>query len=114
MVVDYIITYPKLIFICRVKAHATITRFTARGKSKPFFYFICGKVIRKQFKFFSYNLSTKKIEKIYPFPSGDETGYGGMSFNPANKDELLISYYVINGERSYIKLIRADLKTFLQ
>ena len=76
---------------------------------------ICGRDQNdSRFKFFSYNLSTKKIEKIYPFPSGDETGYGGMSFNPANKDELLISYYVINGERSYIKLIRADLKTFLQ
>jgi hypothetical protein len=67
-----------------------------------------------QFKFFSYNLTTNKIEKKFTFPSGGETGYGGMSFNPANKDELWISYYIIGDEISYIKLIRIDLKTFLQ
>jgi hypothetical protein len=67
-----------------------------------------------QFKFFSYNRATHKLEKKFIFPSGGETGYGGMSFNPANKDELLISYYVISDEISYIKLIRMDLKTFLQ
>jgi hypothetical protein len=67
-----------------------------------------------QFKFFSYNIATNKVEKKYTFPSGGETGYGGMSFNPANKDELLISYYVISNDISYIKLIRIDLKAFLQ
>jgi len=66
-----------------------------------------------QFKFFSYNPATHKIEKKFTFPSGGETGYGGMSLNPANKDELLISYYVISDDISYIKLIRMDLKTFL-
>ncbi len=76
---------------------------------------ICGRDQNDlKFKFFSYNLTTNKIEKKFAFPSGDETGYGGMSFNPANKDELLISYYVIIGERSYIKLVRMNLKTFLQ
>jgi hypothetical protein len=76
---------------------------------------ICGRdQDDSQFKFFSYNPITNKVEKKFTFPSGDETGYGGMSFNPDNKDELLISYYVINGERSYIKLIRINLNTFLQ
>src|SRR5205809_5407841 len=75
---------------------------------------ICGRDQDDQkFKFLSYNLTTNKIEKKFTFPSGDETGYGGMSFNPANKDELWISYYVISGERSSIKLIKMDLKTFL-
>lgn len=67
-----------------------------------------------KFKFFSYNLNTNKVEKTFVFPSGDETGYAGMSFNPANKDELFMSYYVIDGEESFIKLVRMDLKTFLQ
>jgi hypothetical protein len=76
---------------------------------------ICGRdQDDSQFKFFSYNPITNKVEKKFTFPSGDDTGYGGMSFNPDNKDELLISYYVINGERSYIKLIRINLNTFLQ
>jgi hypothetical protein len=77
---------------------------------------ICGRDQNDQkFKFFSYNLTTNKIEKKFTFPSGDETGYAGMSFNPDNKDELLMSYYVISGSsRSSIKLVRMDLKTFLQ
>ena len=66
-----------------------------------------------KFKLFSYNLTTNKVEKRFTFPSGGETGYGGMSFNPANKDELWISYYVINDHWSYIKLIKMNLKTFL-
>ncbi|MEP6683362.1 MAG: hypothetical protein ABJA35_08880 [Parafilimonas sp.] len=89
--------------------------------SSPNFLFYNGRLLicgRDQdaltFKFFSYNPETNKVEKEITFPSGVETGYGGMSFNPANKDELLISYYVINGNTSSIKLIRMDLKTFLQ
>lgn len=93
---------------------------SARLSSPNFLFYnnkllICGRdQDDSQFKFFSYNLSTNKVEKKFTFPSGDETGYGGMSFNPDNKDELLISYYVINGENSYIKLIRMNLKIFLQ
>ena len=66
-----------------------------------------------KFKFLSYNLATNKVEKRFTFPSGVETGYAGMSFDPINKDKLFISYYVINGETSSIKLIQMDLKTFL-
>jgi hypothetical protein len=89
--------------------------------SSPNFLFYNGKLLicgRDQedlsFKFFSYNLSTNKIEKKFKFPSGYETGYGGMSFNPANKDELWISYYSITSKKSYIYLAKMDLKTFLQ
>ena len=89
--------------------------------SSPNFLFYNGKLLicgRDQddlsFKLFSYNLSTNKIEKKFKFPSGYETGYGGMSFNPTNKDELWISYYSITSKKSYIYLAKMDLKTFLQ
>ncbi len=89
--------------------------------SSPNFIFYNGKLLicgRDQgaltFTFFSYNLATNKIEKQFTFPSGIETGYGGMSLNPANKDELFISYYVITHKQNYIYLAKMDLKTFLQ
>jgi len=66
-----------------------------------------------KFKFYSYNPSTKKLEKEFTFPSGAETGYAGMSFNPHNPDELWMSYYVITSDKSYINLIKIDLKNFL-
>jgi hypothetical protein len=76
---------------------------------------ICGRDQDKlTFKFFSYNLTTNKIEKQFTLPSGVETGYGGMSFNPFNKDELFMSYYIITNDKSYIYLAKVDLKTFLQ
>jgi hypothetical protein len=76
---------------------------------------ICGRDQDKlTFKFFSYNLTTNKIEKQFTLPSGIETGYGGMSFNPLNKDELFMSYYVITHGKNYIYLAKVDLKTFLQ
>jgi hypothetical protein len=65
------------------------------------------------FKFFCYNLNSKKVEKVYIFPSGSETGYGGMSFNPGNKNELWITYYSISGEASSIKLAIMNLPAFL-
>lgn len=67
-----------------------------------------------KFKFMTYDPATNKIQNKFTFPSGMETGYAGMSFNPLNKDELFISYYVINDNTSFIKLIRMDLKTFLK
>jgi hypothetical protein len=89
--------------------------------SSPNFLFYNGKLLicgrdqdKLTFKFFSYNLTTNKVEKEFTFPSGVETGYGGMSFNPANKDELFMSYYIITHGKSYIYLAKVDLKTFLQ
>lgn len=88
--------------------------------SSPNFLFYNGKMLicgrdqdKLTFRFFSYNLTTNKVEKDFTFPSGIETGYGGMSFNPFNKDELFISYYVITRKRSYIYLAKIDLKAFL-
>ena len=88
--------------------------------SSPNFLFYHGKLLMSgrdqddlKFKFYSYNPSTGKIEKEFTFPSGAETGYAGMSFNPDNPDELWISYYVITSDKSYINLIKIDLKTFL-
>ncbi len=63
-----------------------------------------------QFKFMAYNLNTETIEKRYVFPGGLETGYGGMSFNPADKNEIWISYYAIEPEGSNINLAKIDLK----
>lgn len=65
------------------------------------------------FKLFSYNLTTKKVEKTYTFPSGSETGYGGMSFNPADEHELWVTYYSINDNGSVIELAKIDVPTFL-
>jgi hypothetical protein len=65
------------------------------------------------FKFFAYDLSSKTVQKVYTFPSGYETGYGGMSFNPKNQDELWVTYYSITNSASTIKLARIDLTKFL-
>lgn len=65
------------------------------------------------FKFFSYNIKSRVIEKKYTFPSGHETGYGGMSFNPSNENELWITYYSIVDTASSINLAKIDLLKFL-
>ena len=65
------------------------------------------------FKFFSYDLASKKVQKVYTFPSGYETGYGGMCFNPKNQNELWVTYYSITNNASAIKLARIDLIKFL-
>ena len=76
---------------------------------------ICGRDQDKlTFKLFSYNLNTNKIEKSFTFPSGVETGYGGMSFDPSDANKLLMSYYVITSSKSYINLVEVDLNIFLQ
>jgi hypothetical protein len=69
-----------------------------------------------KFKFYAYNLTTQKIEKVITFIGGYEVGYGGMSFNPANSAELLLSYYSIEhgGLGSNIYLARVDLNTILK
>jgi hypothetical protein len=75
---------------------------------------ITGRDITKgTFKFFSYDPKQKSIEKNITFPAGYETGYGGMSFNPDNPDELWISYYSITDEASTINLAKVDLMKFL-
>lgn len=67
----------------------------------------------RKFKFFSYNLNSQTVEKVYTFPSGHETGYAGMSFNPNNNDELWISYYTIDDNSSSINLAKINLTKFL-
>ncbi|SFQ26558.1 hypothetical protein SAMN05444277_107184 [Parafilimonas terrae] len=69
---------------------------------------------RSTFKLFSYDIETKKVQKTYTFPAGNETGYGGMSFNPSNPDELWISYYSITNTQSLIKLAKINLLKFLK
>ncbi|WP_217602695.1 hypothetical protein [Chitinophaga sp. GbtcB8] len=65
------------------------------------------------FKFLVFDLTTMKVQKIYTFPSGKETGYAGMSFNPDNADEMLISYYSIRDKESVIYLAKVDLKVII-
>jgi hypothetical protein len=67
----------------------------------------------KTFKFFCYDPVLRTVQKVYTFPSGSETGYGGMSFNPHNSNELWITYYSIAGNTSSIKLAKIDLLKFL-
>jgi hypothetical protein len=67
----------------------------------------------KTFKFFCYDPVLGTVQKVYTFPSGSETGYGGMSFNPHNSNELWITYYSIAGNTSSIKLAKIDLLKFL-
>lgn len=68
---------------------------------------------QRTFRFFSYDLNSKKVQKNYTFPSGYETGYGGMSFNPNNPDELWITYYSVTNNSSSIKLAKINLHAFL-
>ena len=89
--------------------------------ASPNFLIYKGKLIitgrdveEKTFKLFYYDPITSKVIRKFTFPSGYETGYGGMSFNPANKNELLITYYSITSSKSYIELARIDLEKFLQ
>jgi hypothetical protein len=65
------------------------------------------------FKFFCYNPTQKIVEKVYTFPSGYETGYGGMSFNPLNPDELWVTYYSATDDSTSIKLAKISLSKFL-
>jgi hypothetical protein len=65
------------------------------------------------FKFFCYNPTRKTVEKVYTFPSGYETGYGGMSFNPHNPDELWVTYYSATNDSTSIKLAKISLPKFL-
>ena len=65
------------------------------------------------FKFFCYNPALKTVEKVYTFPSGYETGYGGMSFNPHNPDELWVTYYSVTNSGTSIKLAKINLPAFL-
>lgn len=67
----------------------------------------------RTFKFFAYNLETGTVEKTYTFPSGHETGYSGMSYNPLNKDEIWITYYSVENNASNIMLAKIDLLKFL-
>jgi len=56
------------------------------------------------------------VIKQMEFPGGYEVGYGGMSMNPANKDELWISYYSIEngGLRTNIYLVKMNLKEVIK
>jgi hypothetical protein len=65
------------------------------------------------FKFFCYDINSNKVQKVYTFPSGYETGYGGMSFNPLNLDELWVSYYSVTNNSTSIKLAKINLLSFL-
>lgn len=65
----------------------------------------------KKFKFFSYDLETGKVSNRFTFPGGYEVGYSGMCYNPANKNELWLSYYSIDeGQGSNIYLAKIDLE----
>jgi hypothetical protein len=70
----------------------------------------------QKFKFFSYNYKTETIEHEVDFPGGYEVGYGGMVYNPKNKNELWISYYSIEngGSGSNIYLAKLDLEIVLK
>jgi hypothetical protein len=68
---------------------------------------------KRSFKFFCYNTTSKKVEKVYTFPSGYETGYGGMSFNPNRPDELWVTYYSTDDNSTSIKLAKINLTQFL-
>jgi len=88
--------------------------------SSPNFLFYKGKLLitgrdgkTGVFKLFSYDLKTMKVQKVYTLPSGKETGYAGMSFNPDNPDELFVSYYAILPNESVIYLAKVNMKIFL-
>lgn len=70
----------------------------------------------QKFRFYIYNKSTMNVIKQMEFPGGYEVGYGGMSMNPANKDELWISYYSIEngGLRTNIYLVKMNLKEVIK
>ncbi|MBC9933804.1 hypothetical protein [Chitinophaga qingshengii] len=69
-----------------------------------------------KFRFFAYNQVSGKIEKEITFKGGYEVGYGGMSFNPANKSEMWVSYYSIEngGSGSNIYLAKINLPEVLK
>ncbi|QJB34108.1 hypothetical protein HF324_23440 [Chitinophaga oryzae] len=78
---------------------------------------ITGRDLRdNKFRFFAYNQVSGKIEKEIEFPGGYEVGYGGMSFNPANKSEMWVSYYSIEhgGRKSNIYLAKINLPEVLK
>lgn len=74
---------------------------------------ITGRDSYGKFTLFCYDLTLKKIQKTFTFPSCNETGYGGMSFNPFNGNELWITYYCIGDSGSSIKLAKINLPEFL-
>lgn len=70
----------------------------------------------QKFRVFVYDISTMTILKQLDLPGGYEVGYGGMSMNPANRNELWISYYSIEhgGLRTNIYLVKMNLKEVLK
>lgn len=94
-------------------------RFTRLASPNFLFYksylLITGRdLIDYRFKFFAYNLEKKKIEKEIVFKGGIEVGYSGMSYNPADRNEVWITYYSYDTNGCDIYLAKMKLNEVLK